>query len=263
MKKAQLYSVKQLAKLAGVTPKALHVYDRIGLLKPAERTYSRYRLYGEKEFLKLQQILFYKELDFPLKEIRSVLDDPDFNLIQALEGHKKMLSAKTLRIKTLIKTIENTINSLKNKTMLNPEELYDGLSKEEALNYRNEAISNYGEEVVTHAEKHLTSLDKTEMRALVVRQKELGKAFYLAKDSAPDSENVQEIVHQHYLNTRKLWGTQDAADKQAEAYSGLGQLYLTDERFTSEYGDPEPGFRTFISEAMSFYVAKKLSNTTK
>lgn len=259
MKRAQLYTVNQLAKLAGVTPKALHVYDRIGLLKPADRTQTRYRLYGEKELLRLQQILFYKELDFPLKEIRMVLDDPNFNLIEALEGHKKMLNAKTLRIKTLIKTLENTIHSLKNKTMLNLEDLYDGLSKEEALNYRNEAISNYGEEVVMHAEKHLTSLDKTEMRALVVRQKELGKALYLTKDLSPGSEKVQEIIHQHYLNTRKLWGTQDAADKQAEAYRGLGQLYLTDERFTSEYGDPEPGFRTFISEAMSIYAQKNLN----
>jgi DNA-binding transcriptional MerR regulator len=259
MKRAQLYTVNQLAKLAGVTPKALHVYDRIGLLKPADRTQTRYRLYGEKELLRLQQILFYKELDFPLKGIRMILDDPNFNLIEALEGHKKMLSAKTLRINILMKTIENTIHSLQNKTMLNLEELYDGLSKEEAAIYRNEAINNYGEEVVAHAEKHLTSLNKTEMRELVARQKELGTALYLAKGLAVDSDKVQELIHQHYINTRKLWGTHDASEKQADAYRGLGQLYLTDERFTSEYGDPEPGFRTFISEAMSIYVQKNLN----
>jgi len=254
----QMYSVKQLAKLAGVTPKTLHVYDRIGLLKPAERTYSRYRLYGERELLRLQQILFYKELDFPLREIISILDDPNFNLIQALEGHKKMLNAKMLRIKTLMNTIENTIRSLKNKTMLNLEELYDGLSKEEAANYRNEAIDNYGEEVVMHAEKHLTSLSKTEMQKLVARQKELGKALYLVKGLAPNHEKVQELVHQHYINTRLLWGTHQAADKQADAYRGLGQFYLTDERFTSGHGVPDPDFGVFISEAMSFYALKNL-----
>lgn len=258
MTNAHNYSVKQLARLAGVTPKTLHLYDQIGLLKPAERTDARYRLYGEKELYRLQQILFYKELDFPLKKIKLILDDLNFDLVQALEGHKDMLRAKKSRINTLMKTIDNTIYSLKHKTMLNLEDLYEGLSKEDARNYRNQAINSYGEEVVTHAEKHLTSLNKEEMQALVARQKELGKALYLVKALAPDSDKVQELVHQHYLNTRKLWGTHNTADKQAEAYQGLGQLYLTDERFTNEYGVPEADFREFINNAMSFYTAKNL-----
>ncbi|RYE37702.1 MAG: MerR family transcriptional regulator, partial [Sphingobacteriales bacterium] len=93
------------------------------------------------------------------------------------------------------------------------------------------------------------------MQALVARQKELGKSLYQLKHLAPSHENVQELVDQHYQNTRKLWGTHQAADKQAEAYQGLGQLYLTDERFTYESGVPDPDFRIFISEAMSIYSA--------
>ena len=87
----------------------LTLVRQIGLLKPSVRTEARYRLYGEKELLRLQQILFYKELDFPIKEIACILDDPDFDVIQALEGHKKALKARKNRIANLLVTIDKTI----------------------------------------------------------------------------------------------------------------------------------------------------------
>ncbi|MBA4145294.1 MAG: MerR family transcriptional regulator, partial [Cytophaga sp.] len=86
------YSVKELSEIAGVSVRTLHLYDEIGLLKPSTRTEARYRLYGENELLRLQQILFYKELGISLEEIRSILDDPEFDLLQALESHKVALS---------------------------------------------------------------------------------------------------------------------------------------------------------------------------
>jgi DNA-binding transcriptional MerR regulator len=114
----QNYTVKQLAKMAGISVRTLHLYDELKLLRPAIRTRAGYRMYGEKELLRLQQILFYKELDFPLKNIGQILDEPDFDIIQALEGHKKALGIKKARINTLLKTIDNTLKTLKNKTML-------------------------------------------------------------------------------------------------------------------------------------------------
>ena len=88
------YSAKELSNLAGVSVRTLHYYDEIGLLKPAIRTEAKYRWYGEEELLKLQQILFYKELDFSLKEIIAILNDPDFDLIKALESHQLALLSK-------------------------------------------------------------------------------------------------------------------------------------------------------------------------
>src|SRR5690348_1079581 len=145
------YSVKQLAKLAGISVRTLHLYDKMKLLRPAVRTRAGYRLYSETELLRLQQILFYKELDFALKDIAQILDEPNFDIGNALEGHKKALGAKKARINTLLKTIDNTLQNLKNKTMMNPDELYDGLSPQQAAAYRKEAIDNYGKEVVEHA----------------------------------------------------------------------------------------------------------------
>jgi len=97
------YSVKQLAKLAGVSVRTLHLYDQLGLLKPSIRTENRYRRYGETELLRLQQILFYKVLDFPLKEIGPILDDPDFDLLKALEDHKQSLITKREHLTTFKK----------------------------------------------------------------------------------------------------------------------------------------------------------------
>ena len=85
------YSVKQVSELSGVTIRALHHYDQIGLLKPAERSEKRYRYYDEDSLLRLQQILFYRELGFSLDETKDILDDPDYDYIQALKKHREKL----------------------------------------------------------------------------------------------------------------------------------------------------------------------------
>jgi DNA-binding transcriptional MerR regulator len=112
--------------------RTLHLYDQLNLLKPSIRTSVGYRKYGEPELLRLQQILFYRELDFPLKEIGPILDNPNFNLVKALEGHKAALTTRRDRLTTLMHTVDNTITNLKNKTMNNYEQLYEGMPKEQA-----------------------------------------------------------------------------------------------------------------------------------
>ena len=252
------YTVKQLAKMAGISVRTLHLYDKIKLLRPAQRTRAGYRIYSETELLRLQQILFYKELDFSLKDIGRILDEPDFDIIKALDGHKKALGLKKSRINTLLKTIDNTLQNLKNKTMMNADELYDGLSPQQAAAYRKEAIEAYGTEVVEHAENHLKKLDKAAMQALVAKQKDLAQALYLLYEQDPTSPHVQDLISQHYTNTRKLWETEHAADKQAEAYKGLGNLYLTDERFNLTGDNNYLKFAAFIKAAMTHFADQHL-----
>lgn len=252
------YSVKQLATLSGVSIRTLHLYDEMGLLKPHIRTDARYRQYREPELLRLQQILFYRELGFQLKEIAQILDEPDFDLIDALKSHKKELRARQQRLRVLLQTVDNTLRTLQNKTMLNLDELYDGLSPEQSAAYRKEAVEAYGSEVVEKAEQHLKKLSKDELQLLVAKQKELAKQLALLKKEDPASAKVQQLVQEHYENTRKLWGTADAADKQADAYIGLGQLYLADERFTQVDGKSDAEFQEFISVAMAHYADQHL-----
>ena len=106
----KLYTVKELSRLAGVSVRTLHHYDQIGLLKPLQRSGSAgYRRYGQKELLRLQQILFFKELDFPLPDIRRILDAPDFDPVEALRFHRKKLTERVERLKTLLRNIDNTM----------------------------------------------------------------------------------------------------------------------------------------------------------
>jgi DNA-binding transcriptional MerR regulator len=252
------YSVKRLSELAGVSVRTLHLYDQLGLLKPSVRTEARYRLYGEPELLRLQQILFYRELDFPLKEIGQILDSPDFDRVQALESHKTALLMRQHRIATLLTTLDKTIDKLKTKAMLNHEELYEGLPKEKAEAYRQEAIAKWGADTVEHSENYLRKLTKNELNALKADLETITQTLFSLKHEDPASETVQAQIARHYAIIRTFWGTAGLADKPAEAYASLGQLYLKDERYTVIDGKPDPEFAQFLSHAMSHFAETRL-----
>lgn len=252
------YSVKQLAQLAGISVRTLHLYDQLGLLKPNIRTVARYRLYGEKELLRLQQILFYKELDFPLQEIGKILDDPDFDLVEALLSHKNALEIRRDRIGTLLTTLDRTISKLKGGHMLTHEELYEGLPKEQAQAYRKEAIEKYGKETVEHSENALRQLTKDQYAQLSTESEAIRRELALMINEDPKSAQVQALIARHYENIRMFWGTAHTSDKQAEAYKGLGQLYVDDERFTIIDGKPNPVYARFMCKAMAYFAETHL-----
>jgi DNA-binding transcriptional MerR regulator len=259
MEKANInYAVNKLAKLAGVSVRTLHVYDKLGLLKPSVRTTARYRLYSEKELLRLQQILFYKELDFALKDIKSILDDPGFDLIQALEGHKAALKSKKQRLDTLLKTINKTVDHLKNKNMQNFEELYEGMPREQAQAYRKEAVDKWGEETVARSEKALLELPEMDLERLKADQKDITTQLRLLATEDPQSDAVQLQIARHYANIRSFWGIADPTDLKANQYKGLADLYITDERYTTADNNPDPVFTRFMHKAMTYFADRKL-----
>lgn len=252
------YSAKRLSKIAGISVRTLHHYDEIGLLKPAIRTNARYRLYGENELLKLQQILFYKELDFSLKEIIDILKDPDFDLSEALKGHKQALITRQKRISMMLKTIDKTMLNLKSKTMITNEELYEGFSTEKITKIRNEAIEKYGEEKVETSENYLKKLTNEQLEQLKNEQTNIFESLFNLSDKDPESEGVQMEIARHYNNIRKFWGTDGSSDSQWREYKGLGELYIADEQFTMIDGKTQPGFARFLSKAMTYFVHTQL-----
>ena len=254
------YGVKAVSKLSGVSVRTLHHYDKIGLLKPFNRTEAGYRHYGEDELLRLQQVLFYKELGFPLKEIIKVMDDPAFKLVDALKQHKSALNARKKRISHLLLTIDKTISHLeKGEDMSRPEFLYEGLSRETATAYREGAMDEYGKEAVARSEKELAKLGKEGFKKLQADFEHVNQALFALKNEAPEHANVQLLIARHYECIRKFWGTSNSADRQAEAYAGLGQLYVSDERFTAIEGEPQPEFALFLQRAMAFFAQTELA----
>jgi DNA-binding transcriptional MerR regulator len=250
----KLYNVKNLSKLAGVSVRTLHIYDKMGLLKPAFRTESQYRVYGENELLRLQQILFYRELDLPLKEISEIINKPDFKILSALELHKNALEAKKEKMDLMLNTIEKTIFKLKNNIEMKHEELYEGISNEQAATFRNEAIEKWGKETIEKSEEQLYKLSKSEMEKLktdfMAVNKELSKCFI----QNPESREVQLLVSKHYQFICKFWGSKPSK----EAYIGLGEMYIADDRYTTIENKPSPEFAKFMCEAMAIYANNNL-----
>jgi DNA-binding transcriptional MerR regulator len=244
---------RQLAQLAGVSVRTLHHYDRVGLLRPAVRTEARYRHYGPPELQRLQQILFYRELDFSLEEIRGLLEEPDFDLLGALQGQRRALLARRDRLTVLLGTLDNTISQLKGeRTVLTNEELYAGFPRDEAEAYRREVVARYGAATIEASEQHLRQLGPNGLQALIAEQKAIGRAFqeHLGQDA--HSPAVQQLVARHYANIVGFWGTAVPADQRLETYRGLAQLYLDDPRYTA--GPEQPAYAALLSAAMRYFV---------
>jgi DNA-binding transcriptional MerR regulator/quercetin dioxygenase-like cupin family protein len=127
-KKAMAYTVKQLAAISGVSVRTLHFYDETGLLKPAYVGANGYRFYEEPELLTLQQILFYRELGFELRQIKQILGRADFAKAAALQSHREVLQASLARTQRLIETINKTVKHLKGAKKMKSAEMFEGFS---------------------------------------------------------------------------------------------------------------------------------------
>ncbi|MDN5203708.1 MerR family transcriptional regulator [Fulvivirgaceae bacterium BMA10] len=247
------YSVKQLSKLAGVSVRTLHHYDRIGLLKPAFRSEKGYRYYGRTELLTLQQILFYKELDFPLKEIAAIMNDTSFDLLTALEFHKQELKKRSDRLEKLLATIDKTIVELKNKNeMMTDKEIYEGFSEEEVRAMKQEVAERWGEEQLTESEERIRKLGKDGWKDTKEKGEEINQLLADLMDLQPSDERVQKAIalHHQYMNT--------FYEVSKEGYRGLGKMYVEDARFTAYYEKYRKGLAMFIHQAIEVYADSEI-----
>ena len=133
-----MYHIKKIADMVGISVRMLHHYDKIGLLKPESLSSAGYRLYSNKDVERMQQILFFKELDFSLQDIKSILDSPDFDRKEALKAHKKLLTEKKKRLEEIIKSVEKTIDSIDGGIEMSKNEMFKVFDMEDIKKYRKE-----------------------------------------------------------------------------------------------------------------------------
>ncbi len=224
------------------------------------RSEAGYRLYGEKELLRLQQILFYRELDFPLKDIARILNNPDFDLATALRQHAQQLEQERDRLNALLGTIEQTLHSLQGHAIMEPHELYQGFTRAEAHVIREQAIENYGKDAVEQSERALSSMSAASYSELIKEQNSIRDALFALQKADPASAEVQALIAKHYQNIRSFWGTANSSDPQAEQYAGLGQLYMDDPRFVTFNDAVQLDFARFMRDAMGYYAATVLKS---
>lgn len=248
-------TVRQVAKAARVSVRTLHHYDAIGLLKPSHVGANGYRYYDKAEMLRLQQILFYRELDIPLAEIAAILDDPAFDPLTALRGHRAALEARIGEYRTLIRTIDRTIESLEKDETMNDEDLYAGIAPETRERWQREAEEAWGKDAVEASHARLKSLSKEQVERLKSDMTEIrDEVVRLFREGAePSSDAVQKVIARHYAWVSHSW-TPDA-----QSFKGLGRLYVGNPEFRAPYdGQDAPGCADFIAEAMAVYADRSL-----
>jgi MerR family transcriptional regulator, thiopeptide resistance regulator len=252
-----MYTVKQVAKLSGVSVRALHHYDEIGLLKPAQIGANRYRYYGEEELLRLQQILIHRELDIPLAEIAAILDAPGFDRLATLRAQRDKLEREAKRYADLVTTIDRTIARLKGDRAMQDADLYKGISPEKQAEYEKWLIDRYGGDMPERIEtsrKNWSQLTETEQQALQdeLRDLEQGLAEGLRRSVPPQSTSLDPLLGRHRAWVARMW------DKPCppEAYSGLADLYLSHPDFIARYETIEAGFAEYLAAAMKAYARR-------
>ncbi|MCY9415795.1 MerR family transcriptional regulator, partial [Bacillus inaquosorum] len=198
-----MYTVREVAKLAHTTVKTLHYYHKLGLLIPEQTTEAGYRLYGKKDIERLQQILFYKELDFPLKEIQQLLDgetDRENMLIQ----QKYLLEQKIERFKGLVKTINSSIKSAKEGVDLDMETMFKGFETEDEWE---EALKDQNEHLKKEYDFDLSNqtIDVEAMNDSAIEAQSFNEDMvrFLQEGFSANDPNVLDRVKEHLAFLRK------------------------------------------------------------
>jgi DNA-binding transcriptional MerR regulator len=195
----------------------------------------------------LQQILFLRELGLSLEEIQAVLDRPDFDLLPALEQHRKALLAREERLKTLIHTVERTILHLKGNVEMESEGLFEGFSEEQQKEYEEEARRRWGDKEVKESQKRWGSYSDEKKRQIMAE----GKAIYLdlvkAMPSGPGSPQAQDGIARWHQNLRYFY------EPTTEILLGLAEGYNTDPEFSAFFNRIHPDLANFMRQAVQIY----------
>lgn len=252
------YTIRKLSQTAGVSTRTLRYYDEIGLLKPARVNSSGYRLYGSKEVELLQQILFYRELDVSLEEIKKIISAPSFDVKGALEEHRAKLLAKRNRLDMLIENVDKTIENTEGRTMMSDKERFEGFKKsmveENERQYGEELRQKYGKETIDQSNQkvlQMTVADYNEAERL--GQEVLENLKEAMKTGDPGSTAAQKTAELHKRWLGYYWNSYSK-----EAHAGLARMYVDDERFAVYYDKVEQGGAVFLRDAILSYTGMEL-----
>jgi DNA-binding transcriptional MerR regulator len=246
-----VYTVKQLSKLAGVSVRTLHYYDEVGLLKPSSLGGNGYRYYEEEALLRLQQILFYRELELSLGEIKAIVSRPDFDVQTALRSHKQALQGRVERLKHLIQTVDNTIDQMKGNETMNAKGLFEGFSEEEQEKYAQEAEQMYDPATVRASNRRWKVYSSAEKERILAEGKAIYADLAKAMPKGAVSAEVQAVIARWHQNMQYFWSPND------EQLLGLADLYNDDPRFKANYEEVHAGLAGFMREAVKAYVKNR------
>jgi len=247
---ADTYSVGEVARLAGVTVRALHHYDEIALLRPSMRTPAGYRRYTRDDLLRLQRIRLFRALDFSLEDVRALLDAPDAELRSALVSQRAALLAKLEETQSLVTIIDRVLDGTPTDTQQEDRQI---TVNEMFKDFRNDEFAREAEErwgssdAWKEAKRRVVTYDLNDWKVMAVEAKALNDAL-LAHMTAGDSATTPAVValaEEHRQHISRWF-----YDCSPETHVGLAGMYVDDLRFRKNYDDQAPGFASYVADAI-------------
>lgn len=249
------YSVGQVAGFAGVTVRTLHHYDDIGLLVPSERSHAGHRRYSDADLDRLQQVLFYRELGFPLDEVAVLLDDPSADPRAHLSRQHDLLTARIERLQKMAAAVEHAMEARTMGIDLTPEEKFEVFGEFDPDQYEDEVRERWGNtEAYRQSRQRTASYTKEDWKrateqfdALHHRMAELMEA-----GTPADSQVAMDTAEEH---RRFISGTY--YDCSHEMHTCLGDMYVSDPRFSATYDRIRPGLAVYLRDAIAANAARR------
>jgi MerR family transcriptional regulator, thiopeptide resistance regulator len=254
------YTVKQLARVSGVSVRTLHYYDEIGLLKPAQVGANSYRYYGRDELLRLQQILLHRELGLPLATIAALLDTSDMSRVERLRQYRQELVLRIANHHELIETVDRTIAAIEGKDKVDARNLYQGFSAEKQAEYKEWLVNRYAGDDhgrvnmrgnIEHSRNHTSGFSKEDIAARMqwLATLEAALAEHCRKGTPAADAALIPLLDGHRDWVAGMWGRPCPPG----AYAGLADLYESHPDFRARYEILAPGFSDYLPTAMRAY----------
>lgn len=248
------YTVQKLGELAGISTRTLRYYDEIGILKPARINSSGYRIYGQAEVDRLQQILFYRELGVSLDSIKNIITAPSFDGANALKEHREKLLEKREQLDLLIANVDKTIAVTEGRMKMSNKEKFEGFKQkmieDNEKKYGKEIREKYGNDTIDKSNAKLKNMTQEQYEAVTKLAEQVTETLAEAfKTGDPASDIAQKAADLH-----KQWLTFYWSSYSKEAHAGLAEMYVDDDRFKAYYDEKQPGTAEFLRDAIRIYT---------
>jgi DNA-binding transcriptional MerR regulator len=245
------YSIKNLSELAGVSSRTLRYYDQIGLLSPSRTQKNGYRVYGQSEVDRLQEILFFRELGIPLEEIKKLIQDSSLDSIKILQDYRSGLLKRRDQLDSLINNVEKTVRSRKGMLVMNDKEKFEGLRaesiKDNEKRFGDEVRRSFGEKAVAESHRKFSNLTQEEYAKMMEIEHEIKRSLATA---VTDNEDPKGETGLRIAKLHKEWLSYTWTKYTAAAHAGLVRMYLEDPRFIDYYDKDVEGCARFLNEAV-------------
>jgi len=248
------YSVGQVARYAGISVRTLHHYHEIGLLAPGGRTRAGYRRYAEDDLERLQQVLYYKELGFPLEEIATILDDPGTDAAAHLRRQHELLTRRMDRLRQMVASVERAMEAEKMGISLTPEERFEVFGDHDPAEHADEAKERWGEtDAYKQSQQRTKSYGKEDWLAIRAESESITQrmAGAMAAGEPATGTAAMDVAEEHRRHIDRWF-----YDLGYPMHRGLAEMYLADPRFTANYENVAAGLAQYMHDAILANAAR-------